>query len=109
MIRSRLPRIALVAMTAAAFASSPASARVAAPTTGDALSVCQRAVSRIGAQMSHTLEAAPDGGDLYVFVIRSEGSRYTVRCDGRTGSLGEVERVGTLDRMATSGSSASGD
>ncbi len=83
---------ALAAAVLAGVAFIPAaSARNAAPSQADALGTCQRAVSRIGAQMGHTQHKNSDGGDSFVFVVRSDGGEYAVRCDGATGTLGAIE------------------
>ena len=82
--------IACIAMAAL---SPTASARGGAPSASDGLTTCQRAVSRIGAQMGHTLQKDADGSDIYVFVVRSDGGNYSVRCNGGTGTLGTIDRV----------------
>lgn len=83
---------ALAAAAIAGVACIPAaSARNAAPSQADALGTCQRAVSRIGAQMGHTQQRNSDGSESFVFVVRSDGGEYAVRCDGATGTLGAIE------------------
>ncbi len=78
----------------AMLALAPASlARGGAPAASDGLTTCQRAVSRIGAQMGHTLQKDADGSDIYVFIVRSDGGNYSVRCNGGTGTLGTIDRV----------------
>ena len=95
--RAAIPaRRALIASLAlvAPFAAMPADARIAAGASGsDGLGACQRAVSRIGAQMGHELSRSPDGHETYVFTIRSDGGDYRVPCDATTASLGTVERL----------------
>ena len=70
-----------------------AMATTGAPATGDGLTACERSVSRIGAQMGHTLQKGADGGVVYVFVVRSDGGNYAVRCEGGTGTLGAIDRL----------------
>lgn len=82
--------LALAGLTLLALAPA-ATARSGAPATGDGLTTCQRAISRIGAQMGHTLEKDAGGSDIYVFVVRSDSGDYSVRCDGSTGTLGAID------------------
>lgn len=95
--RAAIPaRRALIASLAlvAPLAAMPADARTAAGASrSDGLGACQRAVSRIGAQMGHELSRSPDGYETYVFTIRSDGGDYRVPCDATTASLGTVERL----------------
>ncbi|MDX2257299.1 MAG: hypothetical protein NW205_00125 [Hyphomicrobiaceae bacterium] len=91
-----IPFGALAALGAVA-ASSPALARSAAPAVPDGvpdgLGACLHAVSRIGAQMGHEVTQAAQGHEIYVFTVRSDGGQYRVPCDGKTATLGLVERV----------------
>lgn len=92
--------LALAAVATVAVAGL-ASARSGAPAAGDGLSQCQRAVSRIGAQLGHTVRPDADGHETYVFVVRSDGGEYAVHCDARTGSLGAIDRLARTGPGAT--------
>lgn len=105
MIRQVICRTATAGAAALAMiiGTDAAGGRSLSPAADDALGSCQRAVSRIGAQIGHVKETTPEGKAVYVFTIRGNSQRYTVRCDAATGSLGAVERV------ASSGGTAIGE
>lgn len=103
--RTALRAVGCLGITICLLASSAAEARTAAPSGEDGLGACQRAVSRIGAQMSHQRSVSPDGQETIQFVLRGEGGDYTVSCNARTGSIGAAVPVlrSTLDAAPSAG------
>lgn len=92
LIRGAFAGLIATVIAAGAIADG-ALARTASGGTDSGLGACQRAVSRIGAEMSHRLDSSAAGEEIYLFIVRGHGGEYSVRCDGRTGSLGAVDRL----------------
>ena len=60
-----------------------------------AVDACAKTVGAMGAAMSHTPEAGPDGRPIYRFLLRQNGLDYDVVCDAASGLVSDVTPRGT--------------
>lgn len=82
---TRHPVRAIAAAVAACCAVPVLAADVQRPSEA-----CTKSINAIGASLGHTEKTTPDGRLAYQYVVRSNGTDYTVSCDAATGVVGEV-------------------
>lgn len=79
-----------LAATAALTLALPASATENVAQDVPPVDACSKNVEALGASMGHKADIAPDGRQIYRFVLRTAGLDYEVVCDAKTGVVGDV-------------------
>lgn len=79
--------VALVPLFALAAGTSHATP-TSAP--GSQVGACDNAVRAMGSDMGHRAEIGADGRSFQVYVVRANGTDYSVKCDVASGTIQDV-------------------